>query len=259
MHRTFFPSSCTSTGTSANSIGASRDARGGGRRCWSIGAVPWPSTPAPTEAPPRSMSPNLNRQPHSEVPAYRQRAPVRRWSRSTILVALQRSSLCTPRVAATGLQGWPWAPPDQWLVNLPLRSLHFSCSNAHPPASPWITMKPAALVLPVSSSCPRGSKGEKKPAKSYSALLRGKDILAGNQRQSSSYGHLLVGRDLPVCLCARTWRRPVCKYIPPGEVALRRFAILHCPVASARRQPGLQASPPSSQVSRKPWNPHTHL
>lgn len=93
MHRTLFPSSCTSTGTSAYSIGASRDARGGGRRCWSIGAVPWPSTPAPTEGPPRSKSPNLNRQPHSEVPAYRQRAPVRRVVAQDILVALQRSSL----------------------------------------------------------------------------------------------------------------------------------------------------------------------
>jgi hypothetical protein len=82
-------------------------------------------------------------------------------------------------------------------------------------------------------------------------------MLTDYQHQLFAYG-LLVVRDSFLSLYTRIWRRGVCKHIP-REVALRCFPILNCPVASAKRQPGLLASPPSSQVSRKPWNPHTHL
>lgn len=86
MHRTFFPSSCTSKGprpVPLVRVETQEEVDAGAGR---LEQCPGRPTPVPAEAPPRSMSPNLNRQPHSEVPAYRRRAPVCRCSRRTSLL-----------------------------------------------------------------------------------------------------------------------------------------------------------------------------
>lgn len=257
------PSSCKSTGTSADSIGGSRDARRGGRRCWWIGAVPWLSTLVPTEAPPRSLSPNLNSTAPLRSTCVPTMGPCSQLLVQDILVAPQRSSLPGQQGCDQRLQGWPWAPPDQWLVNLPLCSLSTSLAASpilrHLPGLPSSLLSSCCPLHPTVSTARGWSKGERHNRILLSPL-RAKTCWLRISTSCFPSGHLLKRGDLVVCVSSsQKLERAICS-TTPREVSLRRSTI-HPSLSSrkcekATRAPG---QPPSSQVSRKPWNPHTHL